>query len=85
MGGSNVFEQRSQQAENQRLKRIDANQSLTIEMLKELQKGKGESLLVAVRCEPSREPVLTPSVQASIWQASPHRYPASNLAFVMLI
>ena len=40
MSGSDVIELRSLQPENQRLKRIIANQALDIEMLKELQKGK---------------------------------------------
>lgn len=40
MSGSDVAELRAVQAENQRLKKIVANQALDIEMLKELQKGK---------------------------------------------
>lgn len=40
MSGSDVAELRAVQAENQRLKKIVANQALDIEMLRELQKGK---------------------------------------------
>ena len=40
MSGTELAELRLLQAENQRLKKIVANQALDLEMLKELQKGK---------------------------------------------
>ncbi len=40
MTGTELAELRTLQSENQRLKKIVANQALDIEMLKELQKGK---------------------------------------------